>query len=120
MMTKKSKFALKKLINSYGFYVDIEISVEEREEGGILIDFGAYSSTEWKESINFGIDYFLAHHFILSEKNIKVKILDLKTMVVDTKKIVVVYATVMCLCDIFKTKIHGLEIDNLGRICFPK
>ncbi|MEL6866266.1 MAG: hypothetical protein AAFP19_17685 [Bacteroidota bacterium] len=118
-MNEKGKYKIKKLIGDYGFYTEIELLVEKHDGRDLLIDFG-YTASEWKASVSFGVHYFFEHHKPSSGTNVKVTVLDIRTMPVDTKKIVVVYATIMCLADIFKTEIKGLEINNYGKICFPK
>jgi hypothetical protein len=119
-MIYKEKYVLKKLVNEYGFYCELELEVKKSDRKEIIVDLGFYKNSRWKNSFEFGIDFFYEKYERLNDGGLDIKLLNFKDNIVDTKNIVVVFAIIKCLSKMLTFNIDGLEINEEGIVCFPK
>lgn len=114
----EGSFLLKKKINQRDFYAQVRLEVEKISGWWIEVDVGRF--TEWKTAITFAGEYFF-DHYPKGGMNcgLKVTILDLHYMDVDTNNTVVFFAVAQALsqalgmhCDVM--------LDDSGNFVVPR
>jgi hypothetical protein len=113
----KGVFKFKKLINDKGFYGEVILEVHRTTLGRVEVDLG--TATKWRSSIEFAARYFLDHNSRAGEGGLKITILDLKDMDVDTNHMMVFFVVVNALCHAFGIPCD-LTINDAGNFVIPK
>lgn len=90
-------FKVKQNIAGYGVYAEVELDAEIQFGTKQTVEFDQWVDEEWHTSVKFAINLFCDYY----KKTLKINVLKLNTMIIDTTNIVVVYAVVKCLCKIF-------------------
>lgn len=98
----KKKYIFKKQINNKGFFAGIELEATlENDLNQLGNDFIFEAFDErWKSSCKIGVELFY-DYFIFDNKILKVRIINIDWMPIDTTKVIIIYSTIEALCEIF-------------------
>jgi hypothetical protein len=111
----QGSFALKRQIDKKGFYAEVLLDVLKTSGTQVEVDFGEF--TKWKNAISFAALYFFDHY--KEKTGLKIKILNLHDMDVDTKQIVVFYVVVQALYQALDMHCD-LAFNDVGDFIIPK
>lgn len=102
----------------------LKSSLKKEGQGVVNIKFDleyAYGG-KWKNAVCFGIDYFANFLFSKNSENIDldVEVVDIGWFPIDTRHTVMVYVTIMALCQKYNMKIENLDFNpETGILTLP-
>jgi hypothetical protein len=93
--------------------INIETNIEEQISLKVEYD-DLFVESEWHSAIFFGVSYFFEHYSRKENKGLYVSVKKIHTMLEDTSYMVVMYATVKCLCEMlnFPQELISINQEN--------
>ncbi len=118
----KHEFAFKKVLHKRGAYMKIEMEVDfypSTMESKLEISYNA--DHEWKSSCEAGIHIFHDYFRYLNKGRLKITVNRINWLPVDTNNLIVLYATIMALCEILNFNVEDLQLDIQNEVfVFPE
>jgi|TARA_B110000285_G_C14735550_1_gene428405 hypothetical protein len=115
----EGNFFLKKKIKEKGFYINVKLNICTLKGEGVEIINPHFNKET--DIVFFAIKYFLGiHKKFFFDKKVVVEIIDMRTMIVDTTPIIILYGILKAMENATNLSINELKIDDEGNIIFPK
>jgi hypothetical protein len=97
----KVEYSVKCRIGNKGYVGGISLNAQLVQGIGVKVVFDQMIESKWRNSINFAISYFYESFAVEQSHGLFVEVINLSTLVVDTRQMVVFYVTLNCLCECF-------------------
>lgn len=115
-----STYTFRKQVDNKGFYVaiDLEAIVESQHSLRLSVDYLA--DPQWEPLCRAGITLFYDYFKRFSMESLRVKVIDIKWMPIDTNGLIVLFGTVQALSEALNIPIEGLQFDHVNQsFVFP-